>query len=652
MSFFFQYPALLGLLALAGLPLAVHLLSRARPPEYRFSNIEFLQRVIRRTARVRRPKDGLLLALRTLALIALAGAFISPFLVSKNAALPGEKSTVLIMIDRSASMAAREGAGSRFETACAQAARYLGESKATAANVIWIDAEPDAVFPEPGPNLAYLTNILNQAEPRPEPGALAATFDLAVRQLTAVKGRRQLMVLSDFQSSAWKDFAPTLPPDLDLKTFRVATSSPPNLAVTRLLSEPSQPVVGQETTVLASVRNFSPEPVRTQLTLDVDGSRQSQAIDLPAWGETETAFTLRPANAGPLPVTASVEAGAFPGDDSRYSVIRVRDSIRVSDSDPPSEVISKVVSVLPWLEPTDQPRPGDIRAISNWTDSKSLKADAENGITILVHDAAAVAHGVITGLLGTSGPLDASTEGWKILPNEEHPAVQLFRSGDFGNPFAGEFRERLRLPSRIEGTRLIASYTDGVPAIFEIPTDNAPILFFNLSLDPAKSTWINQGGFLPAFAEILLRTRPSSGFESSQALPGALLSKVSSDPAQDGAIKLVGPGAVPMETRESTTAEGMILQSHDPAVPGIYRWEISGQAIDLTTVNFPETESDLRPLESAPTFGDRAAPAESLARQAALAGGITLWPWLALAAIAFLLVESLVNLRLTRPVAV
>ena len=68
MSILFQYPALLGLLALAALPLLVHLLSRARPPVYRFSNTEFLRRVLRTTARFRRPRDRVLLALRTLAL--------------------------------------------------------------------------------------------------------------------------------------------------------------------------------------------------------------------------------------------------------------------------------------------------------------------------------------------------------------------------------------------------------------------------------------------------------------------------------------------------------------------------------------------------------------------------------------------------------
>ncbi len=653
MQIFLQYPALTALLALAAVPLLVHLLSRARPPEYRFPNVEFLRRVMRRTARIRKPKDWLLLLLRTLAMTAIAAAFVGPLLVSENAALPGEKVTTLVMIDRSASMAAREGAGNRFDIACAQAAEFLEKSHPSSANLIWIDAEPDAAFPEPGPNLAYLTDLIKQASPRPEAGSLTAAFDLALRQLTAVQGRRELVVISDFQASAWKDFSPALPPDVKLVTHRVATSAPANVAVTRLLAQPAQPVAGQDTTMLASVRNFSPDSVRSQITLDAGGSRQSQSIELPPWSEIETAFSLRPASAGPLPVTASVDADAFPGDDSRHAVMRVRDAIRVESSHSKGKIISKVVSSLPWLEASDHPGPGDIRVLSSWTDSKALRAEADSGITILIHDAADVLSENFAGLFDKtfqgSATFEASPAGWQILPDETHPAVQLFRSGDFGNPFAGTFRERLRMANDLSGIRKIATYADAVPAIFEIPTRGAPIVFLNLSLDATKSDWATQGGFLPALGEILLRTRPKSIDESTQSLPGALLSRVSNDAGQSGAIKLLGPDGKALPLQESAAADGLVWQATEPAVPGLYRWDLSGQMIDLTAVNFPDSESDLRALDAAPAFGNRATATNSLARRAAMSQGIPLWPWLLAAGLAFLLLENLVQVRHARP---
>ena len=664
MSLLFQHPALLGLLALAGLPVLVHLLSRARPPAYRFSNIEFLRRVLRSTARLRRPKDWLLLALRSLALFALAAAFTAPVLISKSASLPGEKSTVILLVDRSASMAAREGAGSRFDAACAQAARYLEQAKPDHANLIWIDAEPDAAFPEPGPNLTYLTDILKQVKPRPEAGALTAAFDLALRQLAKVGGHRELVIVSDFQASAWRDFAPSLPGNIVVRTQRVATSSPPNVTVSRLIPQPAEPVVGQDLTLLTRVQNFSAEPLRTQLTLDADGARQSRAIDLPAWGEAESAFVLRPATPGPMPISASVEADAFPADDARFAVVHVRDSLRLALTTAPdsadAKILGKLAKSLSWLEGvtdlTISQRP-DYHFISAWSGDNpaALRQAALAGTTLILRPAAACPLAAIRSLLNVpanpvDGPLalDASPAGWSVIPEETHAANQLFRSGDFGNPFGGSFRERLHLPATLAtlpNIRPIALFADGIPALLECPTTNASILLWNLPLDPSKTDWPTQGSFLPALAEILLRTRPRGAAESAYVLPGIPLTWSSTDPAHAGAISLLGPASEPIEITESATAGGTLWQAKSPATPGLFRWQISGQPIAFTAVNFPDSESDLRPLEATPAFGKLNASSDSLVRQAALAQGLPLWPWLALAGILFLVLESLVHAR-------
>ena len=664
MSLLFQYPALLGLLALGGLPVLVHLLSRARPPAYRFSNIEFLRRVMHRTARLRRPQDWLLLALRTLALLAIAAAFVSPFLISKSASLPGETSTVILLVDRSASMAAREGVGSRFDAACSQTASFLKQSKPDHANLIWIDAEPDAVFPEPGPNLGFLTDLLEQAKPCPEAGSLTAAFDLALRQLAKASGHRELIIVSDFQATAWREFAPTLPENVVIRTHNVASSAPRNVAVTGLIPQPAEPVAGQDITLLARVRNFSPDPVRTQITLDADGARQSQPIDISAWGEADCSFSLRSVNAGLLPISVSVEADPFPADDARHAVVNVRDSLRLALNSPPesadSTILGKLAAALPWLETSINPtstRPPDIQFISAWPgkDPVDQKKSTLAGTTIILRPAPACPLSAIRALLdlppdALDSPisLESSPTGWTAIPDESHPANQLFRSGDFGNPFAGTFRERLRLPATLTslpGVRPIALFNDGSPAILEFPTRRASILIWNLPLDLAKTDWPVQGPFLPAIAEILLRTRERSSSEPAYSLPGPPLTWSSSDPAHAGAVTLIGPSAEPLEISESTTADGTLWKSKLPATPGLHRWQISGQSIAFTAVNFPESESDLRPLDSIPTFGNSESTGNSLVRQAALAQGIPLWPWLAASALLFLALESLIHSR-------
>ncbi len=647
MSLFLQSPALLGLLALAALPAIVHLISRARPPEYRFSNIDFLRRVLRRTARVRRPKDWLLLVLRTLALLALAAAFISPLLVSKNIALPGEASTAVIVIDRSASMSAREGAGSRFDAALAEAAAFLESSKPSAANLIWIDAEPAAIFPEPGPNLAFLAEQIQTAQPRLEEGVLAAAIDIALRQLATAQGRRQLVIISDFQATSWRDFSPAMPGDVEIITRQVATEAPPNFAVTRLLAQPAAPVAGQDTTLLANIRNFSPDPVRTELTLDADGSRQSQPIDLPPWGEVEAAFTLRPAGAGPLPVTASIDADSFPADNARHTVVHVRDAIRIhsgAGNSPAAKILAKLTTALPWLEPTESPTSGDITLNPPPSEIPDL---TKSGVTVLIESPTDLSTIEALASAANLRP-ESNPAGWQILPDERHPAIQLFRTGDFGNPFSGVFRERLKLPESIARdprVRQIAVYQDGVPAVLEIRTEAAPILLFNLPLDPAKSDWTTQGNFLPAFAEILLRTRPAERAESSHATPGHRISHLTTRTEDTAAIELAGPAGKPWPLQESPSPDGTRWQSEAPAVPGLFRWQSSGQTLAITAVNFPESQSDLRPLDAPPTFDGLATPTSSFERQAALARGIPLWPWLILTALTALLLESLIHLR-------
>ena len=659
---------MLGLLALAGLPVLVHLLSRARPPVYRFPNIDFLRRVLRLTARFRRPKDWLLLAVRTIALFALAAAFVAPVLVSKNAALPGEKSTVILLVDRSASMAAREGAGSRFESACAQAARFLESARPSAANLIWIDAEPDAAFPEPGPNTDYLTDLLKQADPRPEAGALHAAFDLALRQLAQATGHRELVVLSDFQASAWRDFAPDLPPNITVHAERVAASSPPNLAVTHLIPQPADPVAGQELTVLARVRNFSPDPVRSQLTLDAAGARQSQAIDVSPWGEAEAAFILRPATSGPLPLTVLTEPDAFPMDDSRHAVVRVRDSLRLALDAPAdsheTRIFTKIAAALPWLEIAEKAstvtRTPDMLLVMPWNgDSpQQLRQSALAGCTVIVRPAATCPPAALQSLLDMPSmdagglALENPPNGWAVAPDEAHSANRLFRNGDFGNPFAGRFRQRLRLPPTLltsAGARPIACYADGVPALIEFATPAASILLWNLPLDPALSDWPVQGVFLPAIAEILLRTRPLGAATVNESPPGGLLAWASADPARNGAVTLSGPSNEPIPLNEAETPDGTRWQTKQPATPGLYRWQISGQAVDFTAVNFPESESDLRPLDRSPAFGNLVAGADTLARRATLAQGLPLWPWFALTAILFLAIESLIHAKGTIP---
>src|SRR3712207_4666955 len=103
MRLLFQNPLWL-FAALAAVPLLAHLFSRTRPRRREFPSLRLLREAMRRVTRVRRPRDRWLLVLRTLAMAALALAFLQPWLMSRFAAGGNAAKSVVLLVDVTASM--------------------------------------------------------------------------------------------------------------------------------------------------------------------------------------------------------------------------------------------------------------------------------------------------------------------------------------------------------------------------------------------------------------------------------------------------------------------------------------------------------------------------------------------------------------------
>src|SRR5687767_15786458 len=106
----FLTPWFLGGLALLAVPLLIHLTRRDRATPVPFPSLMFLQRVPQPTTARRRLRDLPLLLLRALALALLAFAFARPLLdrARAAAAAPAGGRELVLLLDRSASMAAPE----------------------------------------------------------------------------------------------------------------------------------------------------------------------------------------------------------------------------------------------------------------------------------------------------------------------------------------------------------------------------------------------------------------------------------------------------------------------------------------------------------------------------------------------------------------
>jgi hypothetical protein len=674
MQFLLANPSWLWLLALGAVPVLVHLFARSNPQKYQFSNTEFLQRIIKKTARMKKPQDWLILLLRTLAVLALLFAFLQPLLTSEGE-IESSKKTTIFIIDRSASMAAKDGNTDRFSLACQRAGELLKSGTSDEANLIWMDSLPDGAFPQPGPNIDYLRDLLTRSEVSREAGSAAAAIQTAVSQLDLVKGRRELVIVSDFQSSAWADFKIETPKGIDLIKVQIGEAAIENLALQSLFASPAEPVVGQDVTLIARVKNFSDTPRRTTLFLESGGSRQSKEINIPAWGEAETNFHTQYSSAGLIPMTASIAGDNFPGDDSRHALVQVRDSLKfvslAPDDSQEAAVFHRLAESLDWLDhrsSTKLPTPGscDFLFIHKWrgNDIDVLKALAAAGTVILTKPSLGLTNAALNQLFAATfsdpasqlAPGENKDPGWKAristASDPDTPAFDLFKSGEFGSPAAGIFKARFALPAPSDLTQLL-DYHDGTPALFSTSTTGsaAPFFFWNLPLLPTETTWPAQSSFVPFLAELLLTSRPNGSAGSRELLPGSPIAWLPGSGISPESLTLETSNGTKLETEILMTEKGPRLLSKSPAAPGLYHWKMGRGIVHQQAVNFPATESDLRLADPDLISGGEVIDASRLLRRAALGEGIPLWHWLVAAALAFLLIESLVTLWNPKPTA-
>jgi len=246
MHFFLVNSTWLWLSTLVAVPILVHLFSRNNPPKYAFSNTAFLHKIVQKTARFKKPQDWLILLLRTLAVLAIVIAFLQPLLTSQKELVGSDKTTIFV-IDRSASMSAKDSgsADHRFSQACQKASELLDRGGIDQANIIWIDAIPDSIFPQPGPNLEFLSDQLLRAQVHMEESNIGSAIRLALSQLSTTTGKRELVIISDFQNTDWEKITLETPPGITVVKVKTAGEDRDNIAITELTSSATTPVVGQ-----------------------------------------------------------------------------------------------------------------------------------------------------------------------------------------------------------------------------------------------------------------------------------------------------------------------------------------------------------------------------------------------------------------------
>lgn len=654
------------LLAAALVPLVVHLVARTRPKERRFSSVQLLQELVRLQARRARPKDWLVLLLRTLLCACIAGAFLLPHIGGDAEGDSGR--AVVIVLDNTASMGAADGQQVRMNRALevAQAA-VQSLSRADRANLLTLAGYPHFLFDRPESARPMLLRELARTQSRPAASAgVAEALAAARRQLESVAGGAsgQVLLISDFQTSTMQEAVAEMADDEKLCCVNVAqTRAVENTTIDSMALTPAKPLPGQKVTLTVALQHRQGAVEREgvvplSVTLSAGNLRLSQPCEVPCGGRSTVRFELTaPQEGGDWLLTARTEADAFPGDNTRYLVVPVAeklDCLAIAADRAHLGFMLRALENIPFLHTLYLPSlPETAADFVVWhaptaADVPAIRERLEAGETVLIVPDFVKDTALMPLLQAQDGDIagELRTDGghWKTQLNAaEDESFSIFGT----EALAGWTQEGVyrRLGSDIgkvvTGARVLMSYPPDeeeslpVPALVRRAVGRGELLIWNMPVTARDSRQGFSPLYLPLLAEQLLHTRgsaaeaePVAGLDYLQFVPPVGVS------AQEVRLLNAAGDSLPIAVRNNS------VRCEQVAEPGVYRWVVGERVLHTVAVNFPREESDLRFFT--PEVAGELLSAQDAVQGGTLAARVPLWPWLLAAAFLFFVLELLI----------
>lgn len=701
MPFIFTNALFLAALAGLGIPVLIHLLLKRKNQKLKFSTLRFFQPQDTKSTSKRKLRNILLLALRLLIFALIVLAFARPFLPQTfGGAAAQQRRQVVVVLDRSLSLTAKDAAGVRWDAAkkiARDVMAALGNNDRAA--LITLSGRADVVSGfAPASVVAQKVAPLTAA---PAAADLGEGLREAARLIASSdpKFLSSIVVVGDMQRSGAEGIAGVpLPRNLEVKFMPVGEPGAPNLAVTDL-----QFAVSETNSPFASVSNFGDAPANgVTAEYRLDGKVVwSRSLGLPAGGSTNFDLALPKLAPGWHDAELRLKGGdALAADDSRHATFHVPTPVRLLVIENRTEVRifqEQSFFLISALDPftgstnagagrfvVDKAGPGDIaaklrprRTGASGTNSAPYDAVFLPAVKSLAPDAVAALNAFVQGgggLFFFGGdaltPSRFNAEFAALLPaqvleaakadedlpwrvgeyDRKGPVFGVFAGEGGGNPAVAEFTRRHALtPAR--DARVLARFDDGVPFVLARSAGNGRVIFANTSADTAWTDWPKHKTFVPwvcAAAGYLANRADERLYDTGRDLVSGV-----------EAVMELGTGAArtsftlrpPDGNDANINADAGGKIAFEPAQPGIHSLrDDTGRELFRFAVNVPASESDLTALNVADA-GRKIARREDDGSEAAgsLFGGDQkkreFWRLLLLAAVALLFVETVVSNR-------
>lgn len=562
----FLNPGLLAFAAAAALPILIHLLNRRKFRQVSWAAMRFIRASLEKNRRRMQLEDLLLLALRCLLVLLLALALARPAVRSAAAFLETDRGVAVMVLDHSASLAASDGARTRWDLA-RQAAESVVDAfpQGSAVAVLLAGDRVTPLVPEP----VYELNFVRKAVRDAPASDLATDHSVAVAAAieilrTQTSLRKEIVLVTDTQGLGWRRLPEIRAQlaeaggDIRLRVVLVGEALDDNLAVAALTRAAGFASVREPVRFQAEIVNHGAMPVRqVRATLHVDGGAASDeaVIEVLAPGEARrVTLFARLTTSGYHTVSVRLPPDRLPADDERTVVVRAVEEVRVAvvEGDSSSNAGFFLRNALQPVPPEAaatyflQPRslsPGQL-GLTRFSDLDAviladvppLPATAvenlaryvrEGGALILFAGPQAKIPFYNEELLGRAGLLPASLgpqkggtngpaegEGFSLQSTGyEHPVFALWNEAGAGALSAARFRAAWQLSPVLARTNpasgevsaagsVMLRFADGSPAAVERAVGRGRVMMF---ASTAGTAW-NDLPVRPAFVPILHRS--------------------------------------------------------------------------------------------------------------------------------------------------
>jgi hypothetical protein len=339
MSLTFLNPLFLLGLAAAILPILIHRITRKKAAARKFSAVRLLLQSERVTARPRRLKHLLLLALRILAVATIALIMARPVLDRPGFAALLKGGAKVLILDNSLSMGYREDRGERFQVAKRAAKEALEGFEGQV-----------AVIPTAGVQTRESSRWMKTEEALRELEGMPLSFDKgnaqsalasAYQQLKGLKIPKQVLILSDMARSDWQSLDVTklvAIADADITFLRIGgPGRDSNACIKEVSLQGGEIVAGVPAPLEVTVLNYSDQSGQALVQINLSGTKVDQkSINLKPGQEGKVVFDILVEKPGWVDGEIQLSPDRLSPDDVFYVSMKVKEKVKVLvvDGDP------------------------------------------------------------------------------------------------------------------------------------------------------------------------------------------------------------------------------------------------------------------------------------------------------------------------------